>query len=71
MIRFRSYKTRNGRNGLLKLALCGMDQANIDLKIMQETNITDVVYMRSLAGVCVVATDAPSHHRRAYMLING
>ena len=43
VIRFRSYNTRNGRNGLLKLALCGMDQANIDLGIMQETNITDVV----------------------------
>ena len=40
-----------------------MDQANMDLGIMQEMKITDGVYTRASAGYRVVATDAPSRHR--------
>ena len=40
-----------------------MEQANMDLGVMQETKITDGVYTRALAGYRVVATDEPSRHR--------
>ena len=62
-IKFGIYNIRNGRNGGLEAALRVMEQANMDLGVMQETNITDSVYTRALAGYRVVATDAPSRHR--------
>ena len=62
-IKFGTYNIRNGRNGGLEAALRGMDQANMDLGVMQETNITDGIYTRTSAGYRVVATDAPSRHR--------
>ena len=65
MIRFGSYNIRNGLNGSLESAMCGMAQVNIDLGILHETKITDIIYTRFLAGFCVVETDAPSRHRRA------
>ena len=40
-----------------------MYQANVDMGILKETNITDGVYTRASAGYRVVATDAPSRHR--------
>ena len=43
-------------------ALRGMDQANMDLDIFQETKCTDGIYIRELAGYSVVATDALSRH---------
>ena len=45
-IRFGSYNIQNGRNDGLKLALLGMDQANMYPGILQETKITGGVYMR-------------------------
>ena len=62
-IRFGTYKIRNGRNGGLEAALRGVSSANMDLGILQETNLTDVIYTRGLSGYSVVATDAPSRHR--------
>ena len=62
-IKFGTYNIRNDRNEGLETALRGMDQANLDMGIMQETKITDSVYTRASAGYCVVATDAPSRHR--------
>ena len=41
LIRFISYNIRNGWNGGLKLALRGMSQANLDLGVLQDTNIMD------------------------------
>ena len=61
-IKFGTYNIRNRRNRGLEAALKGMDQANLDMGILQETNITDGVYTRASAGYRVVATDAPSRH---------
>ena len=61
-IKFGTYNIRNGRKGGLEAALRGMEQANLDMGILQETNITDGVYTRASAGYRVVATDAPSRH---------
>ena len=45
------------------MALRGMSQANMNLGISQETEITDGVYTRGLDWSRVVSTDAPSRHR--------
>ena len=37
-----------------------MAQANFDLGLLQETNITYVVYIMESTGFCVVASDALS-----------
>ena len=36
-IQFQSYNIRNGRNGVLELALMGTTQANLYLGILQDT----------------------------------
>ena len=46
----------------METALKGMEQANLDMGILQETKITDGVYTRASAGYRVVATDAPCQH---------
>ena len=46
-----------------------MNQANMDMGVMQETNITDGVYTRASAGYRVVATDAPSRQRGGIVLL--
>ena len=46
----------------METALRGMEQANLDMGIVQETNITDGVYTRASDGYRVVATDAPRRH---------
>ena len=61
-IKFVTYNIRNGRNGGLEASLRGMEQANLDMGILQETKITDGVYTRASAGYRIVATDAPSRH---------
>ena len=62
-IKFGTYNIRNGRNGRLEAALRGMDQANLDMGILQETKLADGVYTRASAGYHVIATDTPSRHR--------
>ena len=62
-IRFGTYNIRNGCKGGLEAALRGMSQANMDLRILQETKLTDGIYTRGSAGYSVIATDAPSRHR--------
>ena len=62
-IKFGTYNIRNVRKGGLEAALRGMDQANMNLGVLQETKCTDGVYTRASAGYRVVATDAPSRHR--------
>ena len=43
LIKFSTYNIRNGRNGGLEAALRGMAQANMDLRVLQETKCTDGV----------------------------
>ena len=59
-ITFGAYNIRNGRNGGLELELWGMDQANMDIGILQKTKCTDGIYTRESGGYSLVATDAPS-----------
>ena len=68
-IKFCTYNIRNGRNGGLEAALRGMDQANMDLGVLQETKCTVGVYIQASAGYRVVATDAPSRHRGGIALL--
>ena len=42
------------------MELRGMSQANMDLGIFQETNVTDIIYTRGFSGYSVIATDMPS-----------
>ena len=62
-IRFRTYNICNGRNGELESTFMGWSEANMDLGIFQETNVTDGIYTRGSAGYSVVATDAQSRYR--------
>ena len=60
LIRFRTYNTRNSRNGGLESTLHRMSQDNIDLGILQETKLTKHIYARESSGYKVVPTEAPS-----------
>ena len=59
-IRFGTYNILNGQNGGLDSALIGMAQANLDLGIFQETNLTGGVYTCGSNRYTAVATDTPS-----------
>ena len=61
-IRFGTYNTQNGRNGGVELALQGMYQANMELEISQQTNLTGGVYTHGLSGYSIISTDATSRH---------
>ena len=54
--RFRTYNIQNGRNVGLELALRVMGQANMDVGVFQETNLTDGIYNRGLDRYRLVAT---------------
>ena len=58
MIRFVPYNILNFQNGGLESALRGMYQANLDLGVLQETNIMDGVYTCWLSGYSAIDTDA-------------
>ena len=60
---FGTYNICNGRKGGLEAVLRGISQANMDLGILQETNVTGRVYTRRSSGYSVIATDAPIRHR--------
>ena len=60
VLHFGSYNIWNSHNGVLYLVLRSLDQANIYLGILQETNITSGIYMWSLAIFCVVETETPN-----------
>ena len=70
-IRFGTYNIRNGRNRGLKSALRGMSQANMNLGIFQEIEVTDGIYTRGSARYIAVATDAPSRHCVRVSLFHG
>ena len=59
LIRFGTYNIRNGRNGGLESEFIGISQANMDLGLFQETNLTNSVYTCRSAIYSVVAMDAP------------
>ena len=61
-IRFESYNIRNSYNGRLFSALRGLSQANLDLGVFQETNLTGGVYTRGSSDYNVVARDVPIRH---------
>ena len=63
LIRFGTYNIWNGRNGGLESALRGMYQANMDLRIFQETKLTDGIYTRGSDEYSAVTTYTPSRHR--------
>ena len=63
LIRFGTYNIHNVQKGGLEAALRGMSQANMDMRILHETILTDGLYTRGSAGYNVIATDAPSRHR--------
>ena len=62
LIRFGTYNIRKGRNGGLESALHGMSQANMDLGVFQETNITKRIDICESSGYKVVVTEAPGIH---------
>ena len=63
MIQFRLYNIRNGRNGGLDSALRTMDQASIELGVLEETKINERIYTQELSWYRVVALDALNWHR--------
>ena len=63
VIQFVSYNTRKGHNGGLESALHGMDQSNMDLGVLQETNLIGGIYMRALGGYCIISTNKPIWHQ--------
>ena len=71
LIRLGSYNIRNGRNLGLELVLRGMSQANLDLEVLQETNITDGVYVHGSDGYSIIAMDVPSRHRNRVAVSTG
>ena len=46
-----------------------MSQANIDLGLLQDTKITDRVCVWESEVFCVIALDAPRHHRQGMALV--
>ena len=44
------------------MALRWISQANMDLGILQETNIADIIYIYGSSGYSVVTMNAPSRH---------
>ena len=59
---FGSYNIKNGRNGGPESEIRGVSQDNLGLGILQETKITDGIYIQGLEGYSFVATDAQSQH---------
>ena len=56
-ISFCMYNIWNRGNGLLDSALQVMDRDNLDLRVFQETKVTNGIYTRTLTGCGVFATD--------------
>ena len=62
VVRFGAYNIQNSYNVGLKLVLRRMAQVNIDLGLLQETNIAGGVYARYSTVFRVVVSDALSRH---------
>ena len=55
-----SWNIRDGRNGGLEGAAKGMNAANVDIAVLQETKLTGEAYTRNSSGYFITATDAAS-----------
>ena len=62
LIHFGMNNIQNGRNKRLESLLRVMSQANADLGVFQETNVTKDIYTWELSGYRVVDLEAPSSH---------
>ena len=62
VISFGTYDICIGINGGLKSTMRGVDQANLDLELFQETNVMDRIHMRTPEGYHVLVADAKSRH---------
>ena len=60
VIKFRTLNIWNRRNGGLESSLSGMDQANLDLGVFQETKVANGLHTHELDGHCVLIVNAPS-----------
>ena len=60
---FGTHNIQNICNGGLGIALCGMDQAKVDLGILQGAKITGGIYERESMRFCVIVSDSRSRHR--------
>ena len=49
--------------------LCRILQENVDLGVLQETKVTEGIYMRESSGYRVVALEAPSAHIRGVVVL--
>ena len=58
MVRSSMFNIRNGRNGGLELA-----QVWVDFGVLQETKLTNGVYMQEASNFRVMAMEVPSAHR--------
>ena len=65
---FGTYNIRNGRNYDLESALHDMSQANIDLGLLQATELTYGVYAQESAGFYAFVSDDLSRHCRGVAL---
>ena len=62
LICFVTYNIQISHNGGLEFTLRGMSQANVNLRVFQETKFTKVIYMQESSGDRVVASEARSAH---------
>ena len=62
-IRLGGYNIRNGRNGGIKSAMHAMAQANMDLGVLFEKNITGSVYTCHSLYYNVLASEDPRKHQ--------
>ena len=58
-IKFGTDNIRNGCNRELESEIRVMSQTKMDLRIFQETKVTDGIYTHELTGYIVVVTDTP------------
>ena len=63
MVRFSMFNIRNGCNGGLESALCGLNQGRVDCGVIQDKNLTNRFYTLEASGFRVMTTEAPSGHR--------
>ena len=63
VVRFGTHNIQIIRHGCIELALRGIDQANVDLGLLQGAKINVVVYVRDSADFCIIVSDGRSRHR--------
>ena len=69
VIRLCTYNIRDGRNGGLESTLPAMDEANVDVGVLQETKLPLNIYTRWSSGYHVITTAAPTQHQGGLTVI--